>query len=125
MTDADKLAQVIAEHDIYSMPRNLGQYRSAYACACGQEVITDVHRGINRPAAFAAHVAAVLLAHLTAEGWAQGEWEYGVRFTSHIGLVENAYVNEQVARQVHRDREFYGDSECVIRRRVTDWKDAP
>lgn len=49
MTDADKLAQVIAEHDIYSMPRNLGQYRSAYACACGQEVITDVHRGLKEP----------------------------------------------------------------------------
>ena len=114
MSAADKLAQVLAEHDIYSMPRNLGQYRSAYACACGQDVITDVHRGINRPAAFADHLAAVVLSHLTAEGWAQGREEWGSAEPDDEIFPARSYYHAE------GDASFFGRT--LVRRRVTPWE---
>ena len=67
MTDADKLAQVLAEHDCYRWRFYLGGPDDAIVCTCGTVIpeqdagyAEDWHR---------THVAAVVLAHLTAEGW--------------------------------------------------------
>lgn len=69
MSAADKLAQVLAEHQSFThaVERNVWVTR----CECYEELPTP---GIEYAYdALAAHQAAVVLAHLTAEGWAQGE----------------------------------------------------
>ena len=75
MNAADKLAQVLAEHESYIRNNEDRTVR----CDCGHLLDVDF-RALGDPAAAAhrAHVAAAVLAHLTAEGWAQGRDEWGV-----------------------------------------------
>ena len=76
---ADKLAQVLAEH--YEWHYAAGSECKRIACyGCAEEVeipdltnLTDDDADAAATRTFRAHVAAVVLAHLTAEGWAQGE----------------------------------------------------
>ena len=114
MTDADKLAQVIREELVGTVG----------TCVCDEAFtsrnLRDPHcawhntDGDNLPA----ELAAVVLAHLTAEGWAQGreEWGYGA-----TGGYDGTYVRPTSNEAEARDRAQIND--CgVFRRRVTDWE---
>ena len=104
MTDADKLAQVLAEHvseDHYA-GNGYNEPREAWVvCSCGADVWEWQQFYNENPAdpedAFRAHVAAVILANITAEEWTQeqgklaqawrdgyytGKRDYSASFTS-------------------------------------------
>ena len=122
MSAADKLAQVLAEHDCYRWQVDLDGPADAIVCGCGTVIpeqdagyAEDWHR---------AHVAAVVLAHLTAEGWAQGREEWGVRRKlSPIRTTTWAMPSEAAARE-ETEGGMRPDLMEVVRRRVTDWEPA-
>ena len=104
MSAADKLAQVLAEHN------EIRYWADNKLCGCGECI-----NGID----IETHQAAAVLAHLTAEGWAQGREEWGYRL---------AEVHSTICRSTSRER-----AEEVARlnpaldphifvRRVTDWE---
>ena len=115
MTDTDKLAQVLAEHADWRFHSNL-----AWSCQCGEPLI--VPEGLVRPV-YERHLAAVVLAHLTAEGWAQGREEWGVvvhepKFVDHGRLITNYRADREAAEKFAAPRRFYS----LARRYVTDWE---
>ena len=115
MSAADKLAQVIAEHSRTAWNRDGDDKVTGIVCAECQHVYEEWPP--NR-STVCAHVAAVVLAHLTAEGWAQGreEWGYGA-----TGGYDGTYVRQTSNEAEARDRAQIND--CgVFRRRVTDWE---
>ena len=128
MSAADKLAQVLAEHgEMLQFHAGNGSIepREAWAeCNCGEH-LWDWQEYYNEAPdepedAFRAHQSAVVLAHLTAEGWAQGreEWGYGA-----TGGYDGTYVRQTSNEAEARDRAQIND--CgVFRRRVTDWEPA-
>ena len=126
MNDADKLAQVLAEHEGYSYSR---EAYTAY-CDCGDTINVglmaseDLHRE---------HLAAVVLAHLTAEGWAQGREEWGLQYERQAdptmdnpsGVVTNTMTlrDESHARGVlDSPAPISARNKRVVRRHVTDWE---
>ena len=88
-TPEERLAEVIAGHCLANTSRE--RY-----CICG--AFLGDWAGMQE---VTAHQAAVVLAHLTAEGWAQGEWEYGVTFPT-IGTHPQA-SREAAEEMVRRD----------------------
>ena len=67
MSAADKLAQVLTEHRI-CWNKAFGQYECT-----SDDASYESHEHCDAEAEHASHAAAAVLAHLTAEGWAQGE----------------------------------------------------
>lgn len=54
------LAGLLAEHNLSSGGRNLGQYRTEWTCACGVTFVTDGHKGEGAKCGYDAHLAAVI-----------------------------------------------------------------
>lgn len=104
MSAAAKLAQVLAEHGC--------DYEDCASCG----PVDDL----------AQHQAAVVLAHLTAEGWAQGREEWGVGYIkgatgeSRIVKYDTADIAEIAASGL--GAVFPESMARVVRRRVTDWE---
>lgn len=94
---SEKLAQVLAEHCC--------TYESCGRCG----PVDDL----------AAHQAAVVLAHLTAEGWAQGheEWGYESMSQSLEPCIRFASSKESALGFAR-----IGANGRAVRRRVTDWE---
>ena len=112
MTDTDKLAQVLTEHQ-YITPESEDEYGAHnYTCQCG-EPMHECYED-DAWAKHAAHVAAVVLAHLTAEGWAQGKPEYAVS-----GAIMHPVLSYDhgAATTLHTKHGM-----PVVRRYVTDWE---
>lgn len=57
--DRQEIAATLYHHmiDTEIQERNLGQYRTAYTCHCGFEIVSDWHAGITRDHALTAHQA--------------------------------------------------------------------
>lgn len=114
------LAEVLAGHDsvTYHETQDLG-LRSK--CKCG-EWLPDGHQYVIH--ALQAHLAAVALAHLEAQGWVQGREELGVGFEGYeIGSVR--------VQSGFRDLDAAKHSAAVLprttgvyRRRVSEWEPA-
>lgn len=102
MSAADKLAQVLAEHD-------LGNTSRERYCTCG--AFLGDWAGLQE---VSAHQAAVVLAHLAAEGWAQGNPEYAVS-----GAIMHPVLSYDhgAATTLHTKHGM-----PVVRRYVTDWE---
>ena len=98
MTDTDKLAQVLAEHN------EIRYWADNKLCGCGECI-----NGID----IETHQAAVVLAHLTAEGWAQGREEWGYRYTLRTHVAPSRW---------HAERMATINAGKLLRRRVTDWE---
>ena len=84
-------------------------------------------------AALCEDLAAVVLAHLTAEGWAQGREEWGLQYErgadptmdNPSGVVTNTMTlrDESHARGVlDSPAPISARNKCVVRRRVTEWE---
>ena len=118
MSAADKLAQVLAEHN------EIRYWADNKLCGCGECI-----NGID----IETHQAAVVLAHLTAEGWAQGREEWGLQYErgadptmdNPSGVVTNTMTlrDESHARGVlDSPAPISARNKRVVRRRVTDWE---
>ena len=114
MIAADKLAQVLAEHDCYRWQVDLDGPADAIVCGCGA-VIPEQDVGY---AAYwhRTHVAAVVLAHLTAEGWAQGHEEWATAILPDVIYPARSYFHAE------SDASYFGRQ--LVRRRVTEWEEA-
>ena len=130
MSAADKLAQVIAEHSRTAWNRDDDDKVTGIVCAGCQHVYEEWPP--NR-STVCAHVAAVVLAHLTAEGWAQGREEWGLQYErgadptmdNPSGVVTNTMTlrDESHARGVlDSPAPISARNKRVVRRRVTDWE---
>ena len=100
------LADVLVKHTLRQ------PFTDPLQCNCGEEL-----PGRNTMAAHVNHIAAVAIAHLTAEGWTQGrEEEWGTRD-------RGGYIH---MRRDKKDAEEWADiiRATVVRRRVTDWEEA-
>lgn len=54
-----RIHEALLDHDLSSGGRNLGQYRTAWTCACGYEFVTDGHRDVTLYYAWREHLANV------------------------------------------------------------------
>lgn len=126
MSAADKLAQVLAEHRF-----RVVEFDGA-VCSCGV-IVTPSVNSTTIKAAWPKHQAAVVLAHLTAEGWAQGREEWGVQYERQAdptmdnpsGVVTNTMTlrDESQARGVlDSPAPISARNKRVVRRYVTDWE---
>ena len=126
MSAADKLAQVLAEHDCYRWQVDLDGPADAIVCDCGT-VIPEQDAGYAE-SWYRAHVAAVVLAHLTAEGWAQGREEFATKDGEDEGVTEIEPPTREWAERVaatdnaYLRRTGFEPNITVVRRRVTDWE---
>ena len=110
MTDADKLAQVLAEHAPVIRVDRIG---SPSGCQCMDRVFYKTETWHD-------HLAAVVLAHLTAEGWAQGREEWGV-----AGRCDEKPFMWGVSRE-DAELESAADGYRLMRRTAayTEWEEA-
>ena len=124
MSAADKLAQVLAEHgEMLQFHAGNGstEPREAWAeCNCGEH-LWDWQEYYNETPdepedAFRAHQSAVVLAHLTAEGWAQGREEWATAILPDVIYPARSYFHAE------SDASYFGRQ--LVRRRVTDWEPA-
>ena len=106
-TQADGLAEVIGEHQIF------GEYGGAL-CECGERVGFEWSD-------LAAHQAAVVLAHLEARGWAQGQEEFGVQFRYGVEWQGRSEEYCRSAIEIHGGAYGFLDAK-LVRRRVTPWE---
>jgi hypothetical protein len=108
----DELTALLDLHVIDSgpVPKNLGQYRTAYRCECGEELITDLQADIDKRNAQAAHQAAVVKAWIDR----QTREEWGVKYPQavNLGYTERAHADY--------DAQHFGGE--LVRRRVTEWE---
>ena len=116
MTDADKLAQVLG--DVWDDGNASGL--DGWVGPGRGTLPVDDQAVWNRDRAIRKYTA-VVLAHLTAEGWAQGheEWAYGA-----TGGYDGTYVRPTSNEAEARDRAQIND--CgVFRRYLTEHKGTP
>lgn len=64
MSRQQVIAEEIAEHVFKHRPRDMGNLRSAYQCSCGDEIVTDVFRGVSFIDAASSHLAKKVLQKL-------------------------------------------------------------
>ena len=126
-TQVERLAEVIAGHD--------GWYAANSVNACFCETPLDGVYLEDIQASHHAHLAAVVLTHLEAQGWAQGREEWGMQYERRAdptmdnpsGIVTNTmvsahgetHVRQCIANGLPMSR--IGRARAV-RRRVTDWE---
>ena len=109
MSAADKLAQVLAEHAPVIRVDRIG---SPSGCQCMDRVFYKTETWHD-------HLAAVVLAHLTAEGWAKGREEWGFTLERLHTRVSRT-VSKEAAEEIARVNEAHDPK--VYHRRVTDWE---
>ena len=115
-TPEERLAEVLERHEEFRW-LNDGP-GDGVVCDCGHVIperdsgyVVDWHRD---------HLAAAILAHLTAEGWAQGREEWGV--TSKWGTAERS--SKESAESTIALHRKHDDWAKLMRRHamVTDWE---
>ena len=94
-TTEERLAEVIGAHTI-CWNGSFGQYECTE-----DDAKYEVAEHCDAEEEHAAHLTAVVLAHLTAEGWAQGQEEFAVKFPT-IGIQVQG-TREQAEKLVARD----------------------
>ena len=130
-TQAERLAGVLKRHGDWRYGNG-----SFIRCDCGEHVgFPDDDAPGKGSRAHATHLAAAVLAHLEAQGWAQGREEWGMQYERRAdptmdnpsGIVTNTmvsahgetHVRQCIANGLPMSR--IGRARAV-RRRVTDWE---
>ena len=111
-TQAERLAGVLKRHGDWRYGNG-----SFIRCDCGEHVgFPDDDAPGKGSRAHATHLAAAVLAHLEAQGWAQGREEWGLDWGDgeYYPEPDKATALEWLASE--------NASERLIRRRVTPWE---